>query len=327
MRSLLMALTSILAFIASYAMSPEAGKSYEEFEARALAGDSALLFRLSSILERGYDTIQADTARSLALLKRSAKAGYPPAQNYLGYLYREGRMLKADKDSAFYWIRKAADAGDPKALHNMAWLLLQSDHETDSVAVEYLRKGVSAGIAPSMTVLADMYAQGRGGLPKDSLEAQNLYEKAISNGFGDAELKLLNMMGPKWRELDSENSLQLARRYWKMGAPIIAVELLQQIAPDGPRTAEAYAMLGYAYSMGHGVGYNHAKSMEYFSESARLGDPGAQFILAETMEIFPDWDKDNSQTLSLTPDELRTEAAKKGIHTAEEARQHILGTE
>ena len=48
-----------------HAMTPEMRRSYEAFEQRAESGDAEALYRLALILEKGYDTIPADTLRAI----------------------------------------------------------------------------------------------------------------------------------------------------------------------------------------------------------------------------------------------------------------------
>lgn len=307
---------------AALAMSPEARQSFEAFERRAEEGDAEAQYRLSALLETGFDSIPADTVRSLSLLRRSADAGYAPALNYMGFLFQKGGILPADPDSARYYIRKAADRGDNLAAHNFAYLLLNEDDDAsnDSLAVEYLRKAAQAGMPQSQTLLADLYAGGKV-LAADRNAAIRLYEDAIARGFHDAELRLLNMMGPEWQKLNAAEALSEAKRYWIMGAPTIAVELLHQIGPYEPETAQAYALLGHAYSRGQGAPYDHRRANEYFARAAIMGNPSAQFILSETLEIFPDALQDLLPDLpdSMTPESLRQSAAKAGILSPEQA--------
>lgn len=309
------------------AMSPEARKSFKELEKKAENGDPEAQYNLSAVLERGFDSILPDTARSLDMLRRSAGAGYPRACNYLGYLFGRGEILPLRMDSARFWIAKAADAGDALAAHNLGYMLLNDSAGNDSVAIFYLNKAADAGLPQSLTVLADLYAEGRAGLRPDTARAINLYERAIAADFPDAELRLLNLKGPQWMLLDSEKALSEALRYWALGAPLIAVELARQVGPADAATAKAYALLGNAYSLGRGVPYDHKKANEYFARAAILGNPAAQFILAETLEIFPDALSElvpaDVFPESLTPESLRECAARAGIHTAQEAIRSI----
>ena len=326
MKFLPLLISVILTVGVAVAMTPEARQSFEAFERRAESGDAEAQFRLSAILEKGYDSIPADTARSLRLLRLSASQGYAPAQNYLGFLYSRGELLTANRDSALYWIRRAADGGDAKAAHNLAYMILNGDRLTgeqdDTLALVYLERATEAGLPQSMTMLARIYEEGRL-VEADTLRAVDLYERAIGKGFGDAQVRLLNLKGPEWKYLSSEQSLAEALRYWAMGAYTISTELAEQVGPADTQTARAYALLGHAYSRGLGVPYDHKRANEYFARAALMGNPAARFIIAETLEIFPDalsyLFPAHSLPAAMTPAALRATAAAAGITTAEQA--------
>lgn len=335
MKSLFALPLLLLSFVA-LAMTPEACESFRAFERRAEGGDVEAQYSLSGILERGYDSIAPDSARALSLLRRSAEAGFGPSMNYLGYLFQKGyatpsdTLLRSNPDSVVYWLSRAAKSGEPRAAHNLAFLLLSDNpyrsEATDTLSpLSLLRQAADAGLPQSLTLLADLTARGYDAAP-DTLRAVELYEKAIKAGFHDAEVRLLNMMGPRWRLYDSRASLSEALRYISLGANTIAVELLLQVGPADPETARAYALLGNAYSRGQGAPYDHRRANEYFARAAILGDPAASFILAETLEIFPDALGDLLPDLpeSLTPASLRDVAARAGIRSAEEAAKYLV---
>ena len=347
MKKLLLSILLLTGLVA-VAMTPEALKSYKNFEKKALQGDREAQYRLGLILETGYDTIQPDTARAVELFKKSADEGYAPAQNYLGYLYQKGQGVPQNMDSTLYWLRMAADAGDPKAAYNVAYLMLDTrdkiqetsdggQQKNDSVAANYLKTAANAGLPTAVTMLADLYQTGRG-VPCDTLRAIQLYDQAISQGWNDAELRLLNFMGPVWKQLaadDPEEALQEGAYYYRLGAPTAGVEIIKGItdhvkdllADEKPVSedlvytyADACAILGEAYSLGSGVEYDYGRGLGYYYMAAMLGNPGAQFVLSEILEMFPDalsgigGDKD-----APTAYELRGAAAASGITDAEAA--------
>ncbi len=63
----------LLATLTVSAMSPEARRSFAEFEKRVEAEDPEALYRMSVILEQGYDSIPRDSIRSISLLIKSAE--------------------------------------------------------------------------------------------------------------------------------------------------------------------------------------------------------------------------------------------------------------
>ena len=367
----------------------------------AAKGDPKGLYDLAVLHDMGYDSIPVDSARSTALYRLSAEAGYAPAQNYLGFRYFNGEGVHQDVDSALYWLAKAAGQGDAKAANNLGYLLANSDRVTRDYpqAMKWLGKAADAGVATAESLLADLYRQGLG-TPPDTVKAEALYGKAILHGLRDAELKLLAMKGHAWERLPADSLLLLGQYHYTHGAPIIGVTLFENVAsPASPETAEtssptttqtpssdtaqtsspemvqtssggrentnteaanettkakALSLLGDAYSRGVGVPYDHDKSVEYYLRGALLGDPSAQFVIAELIDIFPDALTDlystlgepskpctstepfnpSEQTISselpkLTPEQQTAEywyeqAARQGITDAETATLRLL---
>lgn len=288
----------MLAALTVSAMSPEARRSFAEFEKRVEAGEPEALYRMSMILEEGYDSIPPDSVRSLSLLKESAEKGFGEAQNYLGYLYRRGERMPLDPDSAIYWFRKGAESGNYKALNNIAYLLLfPSDTErkflpaeADSIAAAYLKKGTEAGLPTSEAMLAGLYLQGRG-VPADTLQAEILYRSASGKGLAEADRELAVLM-----------------------AEISATDT----------TGRALTLLGNAYAHARGVPYDYSKAIECYLMAAEKGNPAAMFILAESLDMFPDLLRELNAPDSFTADYLRSQAAEKGIATAEAAESSLL---
>ena len=258
-----------------------------ELARKAAAGDAKALYELATLHDRGYDSIPVDTTRSTTLYRLSAERGYAPAQNYLGFRYFNGEGVREDVDSALFWLAKAAGGGDVKAANNLGYLLANGDKVTRDYksALYWLRRAAEAGLPAGESQLADLYRQGLGTEP-DTLQAISLYTSAIEHGLSDAELKLLSMMGRKWEQLPVDSMLTLGRYYYTHRAPFIGVTLFENAAAQ--ESAAAYALLGDAYSRGAGVGYDHDKSIEYFLRGALGGDPSAQFVIAELLDMFPD---------------------------------------
>ncbi len=254
---------------------------------RASEGDAKALYDLASLHDLGYDTIPVDSVRSTLLYRLSAEKGYPPAQSYLGYRYFQGEIVGKDVDSALYWFAKAAGNGDARAANNLGYLLSSSD----AVARDYpqafywLSKAAATGLPAAESQLADLYRQGLG-TEKDTLKAAELYMKAIGKGLADAELKLLSMMGRKWENLPGDSAVRLGRYYYTQRAPLIGVTLFENAARK--LNPDALALLGDAYSKGTGVDYDHDRSTAYFLAAALRGDPSAQFVIGELLDIFPD---------------------------------------
>ena len=245
------------------------------------------LYEKAMAYETGNDSVAADSVKSRVLYRLAAEAGYIPAQNYLGFLYYNSKGAGHNVDSALYWIEKAALQGDVKAAGNLGFLYsAASDIQHDySLAFKWLEKAADAGLPTSFTQLGDLYRQGQG-VTADTLKAVELYERANRARIPDAEYRLLSMMGYEWKKLTPDSAVNLGLKYYNNGAPVIGVDLFENAASQG--NSKAMALLGDAYSRAYGVGYDHEKSLEYFLQSAVAGNPSAQFVVAETLEIFPD---------------------------------------
>lgn len=261
-------------------------------EHSAAAGDSSAMWHLATLYERGYDSIPADTVRSISLLRSSAAKGYAPAQNYLGFLYQRGRMVTASRDSALYWLERAADNGDPKALNNLAFLLLndstsvsRNDSSETARAIAMLRRASDAGVPEAMSHLGDIYATGHGVAP-DTLRAHDYYLRATSRGLADAERRLWWLMADRYAQLSPDSALQEGIKARDANAPTVAFRLFHQAAEGG--VAQAYTLMADSYAGAKGVDYNHELSLQYYIKGALAGDPEAKRVLKELLEIFPD---------------------------------------
>ena len=268
-------------------MSQERRDALNALVKRADDGDAKALYDLAYLHDTGYDTIPIDSARSTALYRMSAEKGYAPARNYLGYRYLNGEYIRQNIDSGLYWIAKAAGDGDVKAANNLGYLLSNSDIVSRDYpgAIRWLTQASNAGLPTAQSLLADLLRQGLGTSP-DTVRAVELYTAAIEGGLQDAELKLLNMMAPKWLSLPSDSLTAIGKYYYTRRAPFIGVTLFEKGAEEG--NVDAMALLGDAYSRAIGVEYDHDKSVDWFLRAALSGHPSAQFVIGELLEIFPD---------------------------------------
>lgn len=280
---------------------------------RAGEGDPKSLYYLATLHDMGYDSIPVDSAVSTALYRLSAEKGYAPAMNYLGFRYFNGDFVRQDVDSALYWMAKAAGAGDAKAASNLGFLLSHDDAVTRDYpqAVYWLAKASDASLPVAQSLLADLLRQGLGA-PKDTARAEALYTSAIEHGLQDAELKLLSMKGRGWESLAPDSAVALGRYYYTHRAPFIGVTLFENAAAyDNP---DALALLGDAYSRAVGVEYDHNKSVAYFLRAALLGQPSAQFVIGELLDIFPDALTDSVPVAIITT--VYPDSVPAAIHTA-----------
>lgn len=279
--------------------APEGARmALRELSAKAEAGDPEALYRLSTVYERGFDTIAPDTIRALSLLRRSAEAGWAAAQNLYGFRLYNGTGMPRDRRQGLDWMEKAALAGDITAANNLGWLLLEGSanrHDAADAAF-WLDKAARGGMPQAMAMLGDLYREGRG-VECDTVRARGLYDAAIDAGLADAQLKLLAMDGERWKEFTPAEAVGLGLHYYTRRAPYLGVILFSQAAGAAPcacdsmeckAVGQAHALLGDAMTRALGADYNHDEALRHYFTAARLGNPSAQYILSELLEIFPD---------------------------------------
>jgi len=72
-------------------------------------------------LQEGIHSFQVqDYRHAFIRLKPEALRGQPDAQYAIGYMYYYGQGVVEDKQKAFEWIKRAADAGQPDAIEALA---------------------------------------------------------------------------------------------------------------------------------------------------------------------------------------------------------------
>lgn len=262
-------------------------QSLNRLKERAAEGDARACYELGLLYEEGYGPIERDSLESERLLRESASAGFPTAMNYLGFRLYKNAKNEEEKRSGLEFIESAAGKGDAKAANNLGYILAFGDSTLRDYdkALTWLHISAEAGLPTAMTQLGDLYREGLG-TEKDTLRAIELYDKAIESGFADAERKLHAMMHDKYLRLDPLRAVSTGLKYYHRGAYGISVTLFEQAAEEG--NAQAMALLGDAYSHGRGVDYNHEKSLHYYYEGAKRGNPSAAFVLSELLEIYPD---------------------------------------
>ncbi|MBN9478705.1 MAG: SEL1-like repeat protein [Bordetella sp.] len=145
----------------------------------AAATEGAGLFaRAVQMLDNGDDG-------GLEPLTRAANLGYAPAQLRLAGLYQDGAAgLTTDEAEARAWARRAAEAGDPKAMHFYAMQLYDGvgGARNRAEALSWLTKAAGAGRVDSQYNVAQMLEKGDEGVAPNRVEAFKWYMIAARRG-------------------------------------------------------------------------------------------------------------------------------------------------
>ncbi len=101
-------------------------------------------------------------------------------------MYERGRGVKADPARAVHWYQLAAQAGNRKAMHNLAVAYSSGTGTAKNLAeaARWFSKAAALGLADSEFNLAVLYERGMG-VPQSLLDAYKWY--AIAAASGDTE--------------------------------------------------------------------------------------------------------------------------------------------
>jgi localization factor PodJL len=126
---------------------------------------------------------------ALARLKTIADGGYAPAQVYLARLYEGGQGgATVNLAEARRWTERAAEAGDPAAMHNLALFYFRGEGgPADAAAAgRWFKSAAQHGVVDSQYNLGLLYQSGSG-VPKDPAQAYKWF--SIAAIAGDAQAR------------------------------------------------------------------------------------------------------------------------------------------
>lgn len=139
----------------------------------------------AALYARGVQLIDNGDDSGMEPLKRAANLGYGPAQMRLAGLYQEGGAgLTPDPAEARAWARRAAEGGEPRAMHFYAMQLYDGEGGARNrvEALAWLKKAAEAGRVDSQYNVARLYEKGDEGVAPNATEAFKWYMIAARRG-------------------------------------------------------------------------------------------------------------------------------------------------
>lgn len=259
-------------------------------------------------------------------LRELAEAGDAEAMNLLGYLLLSGEEgVEKDAAEGLIWLTRAASAGDVKAASNLGWLYLDGNlvEQDFTAGARWLKRASDAGLPVALSLLGDLYRDGKG-VEQDSLVADSLYRKAYEGGLADAGFKLYALNSERYENLSESELVDEGIFYYLGGTPSEGVKLFYKAADRG--YPKALALLGDAYTRAIGVPYDYDLSLKYYVEAAKAGNPSAQFVIGELLDIFPDALSGHQEWIDVSddPSYWYEEAAKQGVTDAAIATERLF---
>ena len=137
---------------------------------------------------------QASVADELRTVQRLANAGDPKAQHDLGMLYLSGRHVPKDLSQAANWFEKAAIQGLANAQFNLGVLYQRGESvaQNDRLAFFWYQSAAEQGMARAQHNLATAYADGRG-TQTNYPKAVEWMTRAAEAGLGESQFSLASL--------------------------------------------------------------------------------------------------------------------------------------
>ena len=186
-----------------------------------------------------------------------AEAGDAEAANEVGLWYESNRPGSRKVE---YWFRRAADAGLPRAQHNMGVLATRSGQTDD--AIGWFRLAVAGGWRNSHVALG-LLLEEQG----DRKGAFAVLVSGAEQGCPDAQ----DAIGHLALEYETEDAFKVAR-YWS-----------EKAAEQG--NADAQMRLGTIFHEGLGVPQDPKLATWWWSQAAQQGHAGAQAMLGTAYHL------------------------------------------
>lgn len=196
----------------------------------------------------------------------SAEQGFTKAQINLALMYQQGKGVSKNNQQMLYWMKKAADAGDPLGQLNMAEYTLAGIDKllpkNKQQAEEWLVKAAAQRFQPAELVLAYWYEKGIAAT-EDAQKSQQIY-LALAKQNQPQALYLLGYQAATGM-YDKVNYAQ-AYQYFSRSAQL--------------GFSPAQNSLGMLYLHGQGITKDVPSAIKWLTLASEQGEISAQFNLA-----------------------------------------------
>ena len=233
--------------------------------------------------------------KALNSFTKSAELGNPLSQYYLGVMYSEGKAVKQDIEEAKKWFRKSSEQGNQDSLKALKKLSTEikknpvtseeqyqfaSDYYKEKIyseAFKWFTKSADQGNNNALYYLGIMYQKGEG-VGKNFDEAKKYYKKSSLGGCLEAKTALEELEN---NIKDGSNINNTKKENVK-----IQQEESKKISQN-KESVELYNLGVQDYKQ-----KRFFKALNYFTKSAEMGNPLAQYYLgimyAQGKSVKPD---------------------------------------
>lgn len=202
-----------------------------------------------------------DPARAADLYARASDLGSARASSSLGYMLMTGEGVPVDAGRAEVYLRRAAEAGDPKAMCNLGSLV--ADRDPDEALALFERAG-GLGSVSGMRNAASLL-RGGAGVPADPAGAVAWLERAAETDVASMAVLAHILRNGEGVPADKPRAAGYYRRAAEAG------------------DADSQYDLATMLDAGDGIPADRAEAERWFRESAEKGDNDARLCLGGTL--------------------------------------------
>lgn len=208
-----------------------------------------------------YQNGEGDPKAAFEHYLKLAEQGDAEAQYALYNAYDNGDGVEKDEEKARMWCKRAADNGHivAAAVTGFHEMIFGSTLE----GVKYWEIAAQGGHMKAATDLADLYLEGKDGVPMNKARAIELLNEAANSGYAEAQ----NSLGVCYITGNGvpENAYEAAKWFEKSA-----------------NQGEEFGMKNFAVCLrnGNGVTIDKAKAIEWFERAIQKGNVHAMFCAA-----------------------------------------------
>jgi TPR repeat protein len=237
--------------------------AFSSLQQRAAAGDAIAEFAVGTLLDTHllpHETVQPkNDATAFQWYLRAAVAGYPPAEQNVGFAYQTGHGTTQDAARALTWFHAAAQAGLAAAenAQGLAYLTGAGVPADPAEALVWFQKAAAQGFAPAENNLGAAYENGTG-TARNETRAAYWFALAAAQGEPNAANRLGYLF------------------YYGRGVPQNYAQAVKYFAEAANQGIAAQLNLGFCYALGAGVPHNNIAAGEWFLLAQERGDTDAE---------------------------------------------------
>ena len=284
----------------------------------------AILVIVCTLLSVGCNSEKSDYDAGIAAYKRGhyttalydfekrANQGDPVAQFCLGYMFEEGKGVRADDEKAKKWYEKAADADYPPAMNNLAKMYY--DGLFYSKGKELWRRAAEMGNPTAQFNLGFAYWVDAYPIAADSEDIEKV-EKLLKQAADQKLPRASNFLGflyeIKAQHAADNDDFELANKWYEMqkNSYKAADNMVKAKEKAAGKKEKGYARaqfnLGVMYEKGEGIAQSLTENerwqeaLKWYTQAAKQGHAGSQSKLGFMYYLGHGVDKDEKKTMEL----------------------------